>query len=368
MKATNLNLEVRPSDYKGFIMDSFIKDNPGFSADNLAQMGITISQRCINDAAYMAFVKKCIEDAGLVNGEAQLTTPLQFAQLWMPEVIDALYRARTASKIFGSKNVGTWELEQIVWTKLTLTGRPNVYDDFSKANLSSYNLGFVTRDTVRFEMGIEVTELEQKRAGQMRQNAHGLKKNAVDLGFDVLINHTKWFGYTGEGKAVYGLLNAPAGDVTVQTVTKTFAESRTSELITFLQGVINNAMNRLGGNYDPESDAAVLVLPLGAYTYLTTANDYNLTARKWLTENFPKVEVKVAPELDGAAADGDNLAIFYVPQVQNFKGGTVDLLDTSKLRLVGAVPTTKGFEESYSCSTAGAMIRCPLAYNVYEGV
>ena len=56
MKATNLNLEVRPSDYKGFIMDSFIKDNPGFSADNLAQMGITISQRCINDAAYMAFV------------------------------------------------------------------------------------------------------------------------------------------------------------------------------------------------------------------------------------------------------------------------------------------------------------------------
>ena len=38
MKATNLNLEVRPSDYKGFIMDSFIKDNPGFSADNLAQM------------------------------------------------------------------------------------------------------------------------------------------------------------------------------------------------------------------------------------------------------------------------------------------------------------------------------------------
>ena len=202
----------------------------------------------------------------------------------------------------------------------------------------------------------------------MRQNAHGLKKNAVDLGFDVLTNHTKWFGYTGEGKAVYGLLNAPAGDVTVQTVTKTFAESRTSELITFLQGVINNAMTRLAGNYDPESDAAVLVLPLGAYTYLTTANDYNLTARKWLTENFPKIEVKVAPELDGAAADGDNLAIFYVPQVQNFKGGTVDLLDTSKLRLVGAVPTTKGFEESYSCSTAGAMIRCPLAYNVYEGV
>ena len=78
--------------------------------------------------------------------------------------------------------------------------------------------------------------------------------------------------------------------------------------------------------------------------------------------------MKVAPELDGAAADGDNLAIFYVPQVQNFKGGTVDLLDTSKLRLVGAVPTTKGFEESYSCSTAGAMIRCPLAYNVYEDV
>ena len=368
MTATNLNLEVRPSDYKGFVMDSFIKDNPGFSADNLEAMGVTISQRVINDSAYMAFVKKYIEDAGLVNGEASIATPIQFAQLWMPEVIDALYRARTASKIFGSKNVGTWELEQIVWTKLCLTGKPNVYDDFSKANLSSYNLNFVTRDTIRFEMGIEVTELEQKRAGQMKQNAHQLKKNAVDLGFDMLMNHVKWFGYTGYGKNVYGILNAPAGDVTVQAVDKSFSASSTEELITFLQGAINNAMTRLAGNYDPETDAAVLVLPLSAYTYLTTANSYNLTARKWLTENFPKVEVKVAPELDGAAADGDNVAIFYVPQVQGIKGQTLDLLDTSKLRLVGAVPTTKGFEESYSCSTAGAMHRVPLAFNVYEGV
>lgn len=366
-KETPTNLFVRPEDYKGFVMDSFIKENPSFGTENLEQMGVTINPSLFEDAKYMGFVKKFVQDSGLVNGTPSITTPIQFAQLWMPDVINALYRGRTADKIFGSKNVGTWELEEIVWTQLTLTGKPNVYDDFSRANLASYNLNFVKRETVRFEMGIEVTELEQKRAAQMRQNAHGLKKNAVDLGFAILLNHIKWFGFNDGTRRIYGAIAAPSGEIESVNAAKTFAAATCDELITMLQGWIISATKKLAGNYLPEEVSATLVLPLSCYGYLTTANSYNLTPMKWMKENYPKVEIRSAPELDGAASDGDNIALFFVNNVDTI-GDTLDLLDTSRLRLVGAVPTTKGFEESYSCSTAGAFHRCPLAFTLIEGV
>lgn len=366
-RQTQLNLEVRPQDYKGFIFDSFVKENPKFSETNLEQMGVTINKSLLKDEKYMNFVKKFVQDSGLVNGDPSVTTPIQFAQLWMPDVINALYRGRTADKIFGSKNVGTWELEEIVWTKLTLTGKPNIYDDFARANLASYNLNFVKRDTIRFEMGIEVTELEQRRAAQMRQNAHGLKKNAVDLGFAILLNHIKWFGYNDGTRRIYGALAAPSGDISAINAAKAFASATCDEMITMLQSWIVTATKRLAGNYLPEDVEATFVFPLSAYGYLTTANAYNLTPLKWMKENYPKIDIRSAPELDGAASDGDNVALFYVKNVDTI-GSTIDLLDTSRLRLIGAVPTTKGFEESYSCSTAGAFHRCPLAFNVIEGV
>lgn len=366
-KETNLNMAIRPEDYKGFVMDSFIKENPEFDETHLAQMGITFSDRAMQDKAYMEFVSSCLRDAALVNGTASVTTPIQFAQLWIPEVINALYRGRTAAKIFGTKNVGTWELEQIVWSKLTLTGRPNVYDDFSRANLASYNLNFETRDTLRIEMGVEVTQLEQARAAQMRQDAHSLKKNAVDLAFSMWLNHLYWFGFNDGSKRLYGALAAPNNEISVTSVANAWSTRTTAQIITSLQSWIIAMTQKLQGNYRPEEHDAVLVLPLSVYGYMTTANDYNLTPMKWLNENYPKVKVLSAPELDGAAADGDNIAMFYVPHIDGI-GDTLDLLDTSKLRLVGAVPTTKGFEESYSCSTAGAMHRCPMAFALYEGV
>lgn len=365
MKETKLNMSIEPSDYKGFMMDSFVKENPQFSAENLEEMGITIADSALKNGDYIKFI-----DESLANGQASVTTPIQFAQFWIPDLINALYRGRSFNKIFGSKNIGTWELEQIVYSKLTLTGRPNVYDDFSRANLASYNLNFETRETLRVEMGVEVTRLEEARAAQMRQNAHGLKKNAVTLGFDIFDNHLKYFGFNDGAKRIYGVLAAPNGDIHVENAAKTFAASDTLEIITFLQSAIIKAQTRLQGNYDPITDKARLVLPLSCVGYMTTANQFNLTPMQWLNQNYPKVEVAVAAELDKAAADGDNIAIFYVPEIDGLgtDRATMAAYDTSKLRLIGAVPTTKGFEESYSFATAGVIHRCPMAFTLFEGV
>ena len=43
-------------------------------------------------------------------------------------------------------------------------------------------------------------------------------------------------------------------------------------------------------------------------------------------------------------------------------------MQTSALRLVGAIPSAKGMEECYSSSVAGVLISAPLAVKIYENV
>lgn len=362
-------MSIAPEDYRGFALDSFIKENPRFSMDNLASMGITMDESILRDPKVMETVKSYAkamtgDAAELVMGAASAVTPLQFAQFWLPDVINALYRGRTMSRIFGSSNVGTWETEQIVATKLERTGKPALYDDFSKAPLANWNIGFETLDNIRFEIGIECTKLEEARAAQMKQNAYQMKRSAAILGMDVLINQVKLLGYSDGTKKVYGVINAPAISGRIGNAAFDPAASATTaeNIIAMLNTWIQTAADDLQGNWNAE-DELVIVLPLAWQTAFTKVNQYNLSPRKWLAENYPKVKIEVSPEFSTADA-GDPMAMVYVRRVADV-GDTLTLMDTSKLRLVGAVPTVKGFEESYSSSTAGALYRCPLAVRFY---
>lgn len=366
---TPVNMVLSPDDYRGFALDSFVKENPSFSMDNLAQMGVTMDTDVLRDPKVMAVVQQYAkamsgDAAELVMGAASAVTPLQFAQFWLSDVINALYRGRTADKIFGSENVGTWETEQIVATKLERTGKPALYDDFSKAPLANWNIGFDTRDNIRFEMGIECTKLEEARAAQMKQNAYKLKRSALQIGMDVLINDVKWFGYNDGHRKVYGVLNDPGVQARKTNAAYDPAASATTaeNIIAMLNTWIQTTANDLMGNWGV-GDELVIVLPLAWQTAFTKVNAYNLSAKKWLAENYPNVRLEVSPELS-TADSGDPMAMVYVRNVPDV-GQTLKLMDTSKLRLVGAVPTAKGFEESYSSSTAGALYRCPLAVRFY---
>lgn len=362
MKAeTKVNMALAPEDYRGFALDSFVKDNPAFSMADLASMGVTMDESIVRDPRVMEVVRSFAADGagGLSMGEPTAVTPLQFAQFWLADPINALYRGRTADKIFGSENVGTWETEQIVATKMERVGTAALYDDFSKAPLANWNVAFETRDNVRFEIGIECTKLEEARASQMKLNAYQMKRAGLQLAMDVLVNDVKWLGFNGGGKKVYGVLNDPGlnGRATTWPVNMTKDTTSAEDIIGALNTVIQRTANDLMGNWNPDSDEVCIVIPLSWQTAFTKVNAYNLSARKWLAENYPKAKIMVAPEISSA--------IVFVRSVADV-GQSVKMMDTSKLRLVGAVPTVKGFEESYSSSTAGALVRCPLAFRVYE--
>ena len=58
--------------------------------------------------------------------------------------------------------------------------------------------------------------------------------------------------------------------------------------------------------------------------------------------------------------------IVFAESVPDVGMKTINLITTSKLRLVGAMPSVKGREEAYSSSVAGAICTCPMAVLSYE--
>jgi hypothetical protein len=364
-KPTNVVFDMACDEVKALVMDEFIKNHPECTMEDIAQLGITMDEAVHKAEAYVA----AMDAAPATQTTPSNVTPVQFAQYWLTNPIKIITRARSLDKVVGRTVVGTWETEQIVATILERIGQPGLYGDFTKAPLANWNVNFETRDNVRFEMGIEVGKLEELRASQMRMSAYAMKRDAMAEAFAILMNNVGWYGYRtgsanfpGGAKKIYGLLNDP--NVTANDLgSTTWVGATMDAIVTDIQTIIRTAVSNLAGNYDPETDSATLALPITQYNQLTTINSLGVSVRDWLSKNYPKVRVTACAELVNGLANAD-VALFIVDSVV---GDTaVQQMVTSALRLVGVQPLAKGSYEVYSCSSAGSLVRYPLAFNVWS--
>jgi hypothetical protein len=122
----------------------------------------------------------------------------------------------------------------------------------------------------------------------------------------------------------------------------------------------------LQGNGDIDELDIEIACPLSWQAQFTIANDVTgYTANRWLAENWKNAHVSFKPELDKADGGTDGLMIVFARSVPGVGMDTINLMETSKLRLIGAVPTVKGREEAYSSSVAGALVACPLGMKMW---
>lgn len=345
---TQVVANFSPDEVKSFALDSFMKEHPEFKMSDLEALGISVAE----------------DAAPAPQTTPSIATPVQFAQFWLTNPIKVLTRARSLDKVVGRTIVGTWEIEQIVATIMERVGQPALYGDFTKAPLANWNVNFETRDNVRFEMGVQVGKLEEARASQMRLNSSALKREAMAEAFDIILNNVGWFGYNGGGKKVYGLLNDTNNTATDSSTVKTWVGQSFDTIVTEILAVVKDRVEALAGNYDPEVDSATLVLPVTQYTYLATVNSLGVSVRDWLTKSFPKIRIVACAELSMASTSNKPMALFFVDKLVG--DGVVQQMVTSTMRLVGAQPMAKGNYEVYSCSTAGTLLRYPLAFKRYE--
>ena len=345
---TQVVANFSPDEVKSFALDSFMKEHPEFKMSDLEALGISVAE----------------DAAPAPQTTPSVATPVQFAQFWLTNPIKVLTRARSLDKVVGRTIVGTWDTGQIVATIMERVGQPALYGDFTKAPLANWNVNFETRDNVRFEMGVQVGKLEEARASQMRLNSSALKREAMAEAFDIILNNVGWFGYNDGGKKVYGLLNDTNNTATDSSTVKTWVGQSFDTIVTEILAVVKDRVEALAGNYDPEVDSATLVLPVTQYTYLATVNSLGVSVRDWITKSFPKIRIVACAELSTASTTNKPMALFFVDKLVG--DGVVQQMVTSTMRLVGAQPMAKGNYEVYSCSTAGTLLRYPLAFKRYE--
>ena len=374
MKATEITYSFDSADaIKGFSLDEAHKAGIDFKVldKKLADMGFSMDSSVLADAKYMDIVKSYAQDDGLALGGGNIPGLAQFFQFWFTDIVNALYRGRSFKQTYGVDQVGDWTTETVVQPMLELTGDMALYDDFSRPPLAGYNLGWTTRGTVRFETGLEVTKLEEARAGVMRQNAYQLKKAATILKSDIWMNNIFWNGFATDGaKPVYGIFNEPGLATRKEDMTfNILSENASVKLIQSLfAGWVQDATNDLEGNFDPTTDAIVFNLPLAWQSVMTRTTEFGWSVSDWLKKQYPHVEIKYSVELNKRGTDKLGVAIVFVPNVRDVGKKTVTAMQTSALRLVGAIPSLKGMEECYSSSVAGVLISAPLAVKIYENV
>ena len=312
-------------------------------------------------------------DAAVANiTTPSVTTPIQFLQYWIPEIIEVVTAAREADAIMGIDFVGNWHDESIVQTVLERTGQAVPYGDHTNIPLSSWNTNFETRDIVRFEEGIQVGVLEEARAGAMNINSQAEKRAAAAESLDIERNNIAFFGYNEGNNKTYGFLNDPnlpayvsvasngAGTPSTKWKDKTYAQI-TSDIRTAFAAL----RVQTGNLFKPERDRAKLALAVSVMEYLHVENDYGKSVYDFIKQNYPNVTIESAVQLDGANGGADVMYLF----AETLNGKTVlKQLGVDRFRLIGAEKKAKVFLEDYSNATAGVLVTQPLGVVRYTGL
>lgn len=362
---------------KGFLVSDAMSKSD-FSAKDAASMGFTFNAEAMKRAmdsdtryrkAIEDVVKAHVSDAAPVFENNIDALGLYF--MYVNEAtINTLYRGRTVVSNFGSAVMGDWTTEKVVFkTRELRCPGPVPYDDWTRAPFASYNYGWDTRDTLRIEYGLEVTLLEETIASVMRRNAYKDKKDAVTLRHAMWINDFFLLGacdadgvLNAAPKRLYGILNEP-NIVNKENLPNDLGSSSITvdEVVAAFRLMKQSLVDQLQGNGDIEKIPVSIKLPNKWQTALTVQNSYNgYTGNKWLQENWKTATVSYMPELD-TADDGEPMAVVMVDRIPDVGMDTLTLVETSRLHLIGAIPTLKGREEAYSASVAGAVCAAPMA-------
>lgn len=304
------------------------------------------------------------------------TTPVQFLQFWLPGYVHAITNARRSDEIMGMQIMGNWADEQVVQGMLEELGLAIPYSDYQNTNLAEDNENFIYRTVVRMSIGIRVGMLEAARKARAGIDVYSVKRGSAALQLEVQRNQIAFYGFNGGNNFTYGFFNDPglpsyfpvpsnAANTSTQWADKSLLE---------IENDIRTAVSQLrtasGDQVDPERTNLTLALPTSVVDYLSTASDFNVAVRDWLTKSYPRIRIVSAPELEAANGE-ENVGYLFADDVSDAStdGGQTWLQPVQTKMLVLGVAKYENYEtEAYLNATAGAMLKRPYAVNRFTGI
>lgn len=357
---------------RSYLSGRHVRSLEGFDSaqyEGLEQLGINIDRKAVSKMmAGMDAIQPTVTTGSIA-------TPVQFLQNWLPGFVYVITAARNIDDLIGIQITGAWEDEEVVQGILERTGFSSYYDDYTNVPLASWNTNFERRTVVRFEEGMKVGNLEAARAGRMRVDDSGAKRQSAALALEIERNTIGFFGFNSGANRTYGFLNDPGLPAYVpvsngasgfpQWSTKTFLE-----ICKDIRGAIVSLRNQSQDTIDPEKVDLTLAVATIAVDWLSTTSDFGISVRDWLARAYPRVRVVSAPQLN-AANGGANVFYLYADRVtdESTDGGLVWIQPVqAKFQVMGVQQLAKAYEEDYSNATAGAMCKRPYAVVRRSGI
>jgi hypothetical protein len=301
---------------------------------------------------------------------------IQFMQNWLAGLVTVITAARKIDELVGISTVGSWEDEQVLQRVLEMTGYTPPYTDYGNVPLSDWNMVTVPRTVVRFELGMRVGVLEEKRAAREGVNTSQWKRESCALQLEIGRNLIGFNGYNSGQNNTYGFLNDPGLPSYVSVANGASGSGLWSsktllEICADIRAAAAALQNQSQDNINPEDVATTLAVPTIAYQYLSTISDLGYSVRSWIEATYKgKMRVVSAPQLN--TANGGS-GVFYL-YAEQFKDNSTDSgrvwehVVPAKFMVLGVQKLAKGYEEDYTNATAGVMLKRPFAVVRYTGI
>jgi hypothetical protein len=302
--------------------------------------------------------------------QASVAVPIQFLQYWLPNAVEILTAVRNIDKLVGLSVTGDWCDEQVVQKFRELSGTALPYDDYNQLPYSDWNVNFLTRTIVRFEIGIRVSILEAERAAKMRENPDKDKRDAATKALEIIRNSVGFYGFNNGNNLTYGLLNDPGMPAYVTAATgaggsTTWASKTYLEIQADIRQMAQGLMTASQGNIDPLEAETTLAIPTSTNQFMTVGTDFGYSITDWISKSYPRMRIVTCPEFENAEAN-QNVAYLYAENVSGMSE-TWKVLDQwvpTKFRNLGVQQEVKSYTEAYSNATAGTV--CLAGYGIYR--
>lgn len=339
--------------------------------DAFDEIGFSFDKSALDTLMSIQGGKACGMDASPdMQTTPSASAAVQFLQHWMPDTIELLTTANDLDKALPRVLAGRFQDEVIVQAIAELTGMAAPYSDRGAGNFADFNINYEVRHVVRQRVDMEVGRYEEMTSAEAHVNAAELKRNAVRRILETTRNIIGYKGYFEGVNRTYGLLNDPNlgayETVAAGASASTEWKNKTAlEIQRDILAAISKLSAQCAGNFDSDSDRFIILISQKVKDYLNKSNEYKLTVKAWLKENYPNVELRTSAWLNGANGDQNVMYVF----ADSLGGHKVMYnLVEDVLRLMGVAQLGVITQEQYANACAGVMVVQPLGIVRYTGI
>jgi hypothetical protein len=297
-----------------------------------------------------------------------------------PEIIRVVFAPLAFPSIIGERKAGVWTNQTWFFPYVESTGEVSSYDDYSNNGRAGANINYPQLQSYLFQTIMQYGELQVDRVGLAKINwVSELALSAADL-LNRFQNLT--YAYGVQDLQNYGLLNNPNLTAALTPATKAWGgtswfdngspAATANEVYNDIVSMVEQLVSQTNGSWEIDSPVTLALSPQSQVA-LNFANSFGVNVKALLKDNYPKMDIKVAPQYGTQTTNNSqgfstagNFVQLIASQLQ--RQTVAYCAYNEKLRAHKIVPELSSWKQKQTSGSWGSVIRTPAALVQMLGV